>query len=94
MQSVFETYATNAIEARICNDIGAKIVTVPADASQAAQVQAQLHDFIRRGVSDALTLQPSIASLPADSVMAFVGQVYQQAFEILQDLGHAEEART
>lgn len=94
LQSVFETYATNAIEARICNDIGAKIVTVPADARQAAQVQAQLHDFIRRGVSDALTLQPSIASLPADSVMAFVGQVYQQAFEILQDLGDAEAART
>lgn len=90
LQSVFEAYATNAIEARICNDIGAKVVTVPADARQAAQVQAQLHDFIRRGVSDALALQPSIASLSADTVMSFVGRVYQQAFEILQDMGDAE----
>ncbi|MDG5485482.1 Qat anti-phage system associated protein QatB, partial [Mycolicibacterium gadium] len=90
LQTVFETYATNAIEARICNDIGAKVVTVPADARQAAQVQAQLHDFIRRGVSDALVQQPSIASLPADAVMGFVSKVYQQAFEILQDMGDAE----
>lgn len=93
LQSVFETYATNAIEARICNDIGAKVVTVPADAREAAQVQAQLHDFIRRGVSDALALQPSIASLSADSVMNFVQRVYQQAFEILQDMGDAEAAK-
>ena len=30
MQTVFELYATHAIEARICNDIGTKAVTMPA----------------------------------------------------------------
>jgi hypothetical protein len=30
MQTVFELYATHAIEARICNDIGAKVVTMQA----------------------------------------------------------------
>ena len=31
IQTVFELYATHAIEARICNDIGTKVVTLPAD---------------------------------------------------------------
>lgn len=55
MQTVFELYATHAIEARLCNDIGTKLVTAPADPQVALRVQSQLRDFIRNGVSDALT---------------------------------------
>ena len=55
MLIVFELFATNAIEGRICNDIGTKAVTLPSDTRDAARVQAQLGDFIRRGVADALT---------------------------------------
>jgi len=49
MQTVFELYATHAIEARICNDIGTKAVTMPADAQAAHRVEQQLRDFIRGG---------------------------------------------
>ena len=49
IQTVFELYATNAIEARLCNDIGKRAITLPSDALDAARVQAQLHDFIQRG---------------------------------------------
>jgi hypothetical protein len=35
MQTVFELYATNAIEARLCNDIGAKVITLPSDSREA-----------------------------------------------------------
>lgn len=38
MQTVFELYATHAIEARICNDIGAKTVILPSDERSATQV--------------------------------------------------------
>nr|WP_206601773.1 Qat anti-phage system associated protein QatB [Mycobacterium paraense] len=94
IQTVFEMYATHAIEARICNDIGANAVTLPADSRAAARVQAQLHDFIRRGVADALTaLQPTIATLTPDQVLGFVGQIYEHAFQILQLMGD-EEAET
>lgn len=88
MQTVFELYATNAIEARICNDIGAKTVTLPSDSREAATVQAQLGDFIRRGVADALTLATLARSqLTRDRVLGFVGDIYEQAFAILQTLG-------
>lgn len=93
MQTVFELYATNAIEARLCNDIGAKTVILPSDSRQAARVQAQLHDFIRRGVADALisARATGVASaLTPERVLSFVGHVYEQAFGILQIMGNAE----
>lgn len=91
MQTVFELYATNAIEGRLCNDIGMKAITLPSNSLLAAQVQAQLKDFIRRGVAGALaTARAAAATLTPDSVLQFVGRVYEQAFEILQIMGDTE----
>ena len=91
MQTVFELYATNAIEARLCNDIGKRAITLPSDALAAARVQAQLHDFIQRGVADALTAARSAATvLTPDRVLGFVGGIYEQAFVILQIMGDTE----
>jgi hypothetical protein len=95
MQTIFELYATHAIEARLCNDIGTKSIIIPADASAAATVQAQLLDFIRRGVSDALTrARTDIQALTPDRVLGFVDGIYEQAFAILQTLGDAEAEET
>ena len=56
-------------------------------------MQAQLHDFIRRGVADALTTaQTGPDQLTPDRVLAFVGRVYERAFEILQIMGDNEAA--
>lgn len=91
MQTVLELYATHAIEARLCNDIGMKVVSVPPDVRDAARVQAQLRDFIRRGVSDALTAaRAALRSLTPDRVLGFVTGVYEAAFGILQLLGDQE----
>jgi len=88
MQTVFELYATHTIEARLCNDIGTKAVTLPSDAREAARVQAQLHDFIRRGVADALAAaRTTVAALTPDRVLGWVGQVYEEAFGMLQSMG-------
>ncbi|CAG9241819.1 conserved hypothetical protein [Burkholderia diffusa] len=91
MQTVFELYATHAIEARLCNDIGTKLVTAPTDPQMALRVQSQLRDFIRNGVSDALTAaRAQTPNLTQDRVHAFVDTVYERAFGILQTLGDAE----
>jgi hypothetical protein len=91
IQTVFEFYATHAIEARLCNDIGTKVVTLPADPGAAARVEAQLRDFIQRGVSDAINAAGvNIQALSPDAVTGFVTTVYQSAFEILQTMGDAE----
>lgn len=91
IQTVFELYATHAIEARICNDIGAKVITLPANLGAAERVQAQLRDIIQRGVSDALNaVGIKIQALTPDTVMGFVTDAYREAFEILQTLGEGE----
>ena len=91
MQTVFELYATHAIEARLCNDIGTKLITAPTDAQAALRVQGQLRDFIRNGVSDALTAaRAETPTLTQDRVNSFVDSVYERAFGILQALGNAE----
>lgn len=91
MQTVFELYATHAIEARICNDIGTKAVTIPTDARAAHRVEQQLRDFIRGGVSDALTrARAETPNLTTERIQGFVDAVYESAFAILQNLGAAE----
>lgn len=91
VQTVFELYATHAIEARICNDVATQIVTLPADISAAERVQDQLRDFIRRSVSDAVAASPDrVDTLTPDRVTEFVTSVYQASFEFLQVLGDAE----
>jgi hypothetical protein len=93
VRMVFEIYATHAIEARILNDIGTKTVMLPSDVHSAERVQAQLSDFVRRGVSDALSAaQTDFQALTPGRVLDFVGNVYEAAFGILQALGEAEDA--
>jgi len=93
MQTVFELYATHAIEARLCNDVGMRIITLPVDVHEAEQVEEQLLDFIRRSVSDALTIaRGAIQTLTVENVVAFVDGVYERAFQILQILGDREAA--
>lgn len=94
IQTIFELYATHAIEARICNDIGTRVVTLPADPRVAQKVQAQLRDFIQRSVSDAINgADVNIQSLSPDAVMDFVTSVYQAAFDVMQTLGDGEAAK-
>ena len=91
MQTIFELYAAHAIEARLCNDIGTRSISLPANAASAARVQEQLLDFIRRGVSDALTAaRTTMQTLTPDRVLGFVTGIYEQAFFILQTMGDAE----
>ena len=91
IQTVFELYASHAIEARICNDIGTKVVTMPPDIRTVERIEAQLGEFIQRGVSDAVNASGvDIGALLPDQVSGFVDSVYEAAFDMLQVLGDSE----
>jgi hypothetical protein len=91
IQTVFELYASHSIEARLCNDIGTKVVFLPTNVRAVERVQAQLRDFIQRGVADALTAaRDAFQTLTMDRVLSFVDQVYEAAFTILETLGERE----
>ncbi|MGY8635328.1 Qat anti-phage system associated protein QatB [Bradyrhizobium sp. 14AA] len=88
MQTVFEIFATHAIEARIFNDIGKNGIKLPSDVAAVTRVQDQLHDFVQRAVSDALTSARAEAGpLTQDRALRYVESVYEAAFDVLQTLG-------
>jgi hypothetical protein len=92
IQIVFELYASRAIEGRLCNDIGMKLIRVPSDLRAARRVEDELRDFIRRGVSDALAAAaPELGRLLRGQVLEFVERVYRDAFEILRTMGDDED---
>jgi len=91
MQTVFELYTTHTIENRLYNDVGTKIIQFPSDARAALQIQSQVHDFIRRGVVDALSAgRDKLLSLTQSGIQRFVDQIYEMAFEILRNLSATE----
>lgn len=91
IQTMFELYVTHVIEARLYNDIGAKVIILPHNEREIERIQAQLNDFIRRGVSDVLTVnQLTATSLTPDRVLQFVDNIYEQSYEILFSLGEVE----
>lgn len=91
MQTVFEMFVTNTIEARICNDIGKNGIKLPADANAVEQVQAQLHDFVSRAVADTLTANPNQTGVPTQQqALQYMDTIYEAAFEMLRVLGEAE----
>ena len=91
MQTVFELYTTHTIENRLYNDVGTKIIQFPSDARTALQIQSQVHDFIRRGIVDALSAsRDKLLSLTQSGIQRFVDQIYVMAFEILRNLSATE----
>ncbi|MCE8000537.1 MAG: hypothetical protein HEP70_16890 [Rhodobiaceae bacterium] len=94
IQTVFELYAAHAIEARICNDIGTKVVTMPSDVRTVERIETQLSEFIQRGVSDAVNASGvDVGALSSQQVAGFVDSIYEVAFDMLEALGESE-ART
>jgi hypothetical protein len=90
-QTIFELFAAHAIEARLCNDIGLNLIKLPDDAATVERVEAQLFDFIRRGVSDALNVaRADVRAMTPERVLQYVDQVYEEAFTILQTIGEQE----
>lgn len=91
MQTLFELYATHAIEARLCNEIGTKAIVLPENTSAIEKSLEQLRDFVRRAVSDALThASGGLSALTPQNVQGFVDSIYEAAFTVLQALGENE----
>lgn len=89
--SIFEIYVTHAVEARILNDIGTKLIVMPDNVQAVVSIEHQLRDFIQNAVSDALTEAGGAAGwLPQNRDQSFVNTVYERSFHFLQLLGEIE----
>ena len=89
VQTILELNVTHAIEARICNDIGAHAISMPQDAKEASEIQAQLFEFVGRAVSDSFAAN-QIATITQDQVTRTIDTIYEQSYSILQSMAEAE----
>lgn len=94
MKTVFEIYATNAIEARLYNDIGLNLVQIPVNAAAANIIQAQVHEFIQRAVADAVAgITIGNQAFTQAQSLTIVTTVYQSAFDLLRAMGDEEASQ-
>lgn len=93
VQTILELNVAHAIEARICNDIGTQSITLPQDAKEAADIQAQLFEFVERSVSDAFAANQIGTTMTQEQVARTIDSVYEQAYSILQSMAETEVDR-
>lgn len=93
VQTILELNIAHAIEARLCNDIGAQSITLPQDAKEATEIQAQLFEFVERSVSDAFTANQMGTTMTQEQVTRTIDSVYEQAYSILESMAETETER-
>jgi hypothetical protein len=94
VQTIFEIYITHTIEDKLLNEIGTNTVFQTQTLEDSDLVQAQLHDFIRNGVSDALANSSNkINQLTQNEIGSFVDSIYESTFNLLSALYEEGGAR-
>lgn len=77
-----------SVEGKIVSEIGEHMVSVPANAADVCNVEAQLHDFIEGSVHDTLEGKlTDVASLNEAQISATVNSIYEAAFDFIGLLG-------
>jgi hypothetical protein len=79
-----EIYMADVIEQKLVNDIGNKLFSLPDDIASIENIEAQMKDFIRNTVSDAVSkLNVDIKSIDQNQAHRIVDSVYKMAYDLL-----------
>jgi len=79
-----EIYMADVIEHKLVNDIGNKLFSLPDDIASIENIEAQMKDFIRNTVSDAISeLNVDIQNIDQQQAQGIVDSVYKTAFDIM-----------
>lgn len=92
VREMFIAFIVNAIETRLFQEIGVNGMTVAADNAAIEAFQAQLGNYIERGVRDSFSSDLNgLDSMSDDDIMGIVDSTYGEAWELLQAWGDLEE---
>jgi hypothetical protein len=92
MQEVFLAFVTHAIETRLFQSIGANGLRTPADLDAIEAFEAQFRSYIRRSVRDSFSADlKRLGTLPDQQIRTIVDRTYQEAWDLLETWGDAEE---
>lgn len=81
------TFVSRSIEGRITQEIGTKMIALPEDPAAVASIEAQLHGFVERCVSDAFeTPDKPIGQLTDREITTMIDRLYEAAYGVLEAL--------
>lgn len=81
----------NVVCGRILNDIGNKIIMLPDDIDIAEKLVAQIKEFVKGAISDAVSdLKVDVNNLSQHQSIDIVNEVYRTTFEIMAGIGDDE----
>ena len=81
----------NVVCGRVLNDIGNKIIMLPDDIDVAERLVAQIKEFVKGAISDAVSdLKVDVNNLSQHQSIDIVNEVYRTTFEIMAGIGDDE----
>lgn len=83
-----EIYMASVIQKKIVNDIGNKLFSLPNNVAIIENIEAQMNDFIRNTITDAVTkLNVDIRNIDQQQAQGVVDSVYKTAFDMMVSYG-------
>lgn len=86
--SFLASFITNAIQNRLLNAVGNKVVAIPRDVASVQNVEQQINDYIRGNVNDAMTEAGENFSI--EHIVSTIDDIYERALALLEDPGPIE----
>jgi hypothetical protein len=76
-------FISNAIQNRILNAVGNKVISVPADVASIQNVEQQINDYIKGSVDDAIAETGEDFSL--ERIVETIDDIYERSLDLLDD---------
>ena len=80
--SFLASFITNAIQNRLLNAVGNKVVAIPRDVASVQSVEQQINDYIRGKVNDAMT--EAGENFPVDRIVSTIDDIYERSVGLLE----------
>jgi hypothetical protein len=80
--SFLASFIANAIQNRLLNAIGNKVVAIPRDVASVQNVEQQINDYIRGNVNDAIA--EAGHDFPVERIVATIDDIYERSVVLLE----------
>ncbi|WP_316158712.1 MULTISPECIES: Qat anti-phage system associated protein QatB [unclassified Bradyrhizobium] len=80
--SFLASFITNAIQNRLLNAVGNKVVAIPRDVASVQNVEQQINDYIRGKVNDAIT--EAGEDFPVERIVSAIDDIYERSVVLLE----------
>ncbi|GLR87653.1 hypothetical protein [Bradyrhizobium iriomotense] len=80
--SFLASFISNAIQNRLLNAVGNKVVAIPRDVASVQNVEQQINDYIRGKVNDAMT--EAGKDFPVERIVSTIDDIYERAVVLLE----------